>query len=98
MTDTTISASEARRAFGKVLDRVSAGGESIVIERRGEPVAAVASIGDYRQWQSQREAARARLGAFFETVSERADIPPHEADAFSLEVGSHIRATRKSHQ
>jgi prevent-host-death family protein len=46
MAETTISAFEARRKFGKVLDTVAANGNSVIVERHGEPVAVVISIAE----------------------------------------------------
>ena len=96
MTETTMSASEARRRFGNLLDRVAAEGENFIIERRGEPVAAVISIDAHRQWQSQRDAARARLSEFFETASARANMTPEEADALAGKSVADVRAEQQA--
>jgi prevent-host-death family protein len=98
MVETTISAFDARRKFGKVLDRVAAGGENVVVERHGEPVAVVIPVEAYRQWQSQRDASRARLFETFRDASERANMSPEEADALALEMVAEVRAARRARQ
>ncbi len=42
-----VSALNARANFGNLLDRVSDGGHSVVIEKRGTPKAVLLSIRDY---------------------------------------------------
>lgn len=49
MTEITMSARDARRQFGKVLESVGQRGEEVVVERRGKPVAVFVSISTYRQ-------------------------------------------------
>lgn len=46
-TPVIISALRARATFGKLLDRVSARQESLIIEKRGVPRAVLLSIRDY---------------------------------------------------
>jgi prevent-host-death family protein len=50
-----VSASEARAHFADVLDRVSQGGERIVIERRGKVLGAVVSRQDLEVLEHVRE-------------------------------------------
>jgi prevent-host-death family protein len=50
-----VSASEARAHFADVLDRVSQGGERVVIERRGKLLGAVVSRQDLEVLERVRE-------------------------------------------
>jgi prevent-host-death family protein len=50
-----VSASEARAHFADVLDRVSQGGERVVIERRGKVLGAVVSRRDLEVLERVRE-------------------------------------------
>jgi prevent-host-death family protein len=61
ISEKTIGAFEARRQFGKVLQDVLAKGDKFVVERNGEPIAAVVPIQLYRQWKQRREAFFAQM-------------------------------------
>ena len=82
-----IAAFEARRSFGRVLREVLANGERFIVERHGEPVAAVVPIEVYEQWKAARGAFFARIRA----ASERADMSPNEAEVLADEA---VRAVR----
>ena len=87
----SISAFEAQRCFDGVLKDVLASGESFVVERHGEPVAAVVPIKVYEQWKRGR-------GAFFSRIraaSERADMSPNEAQILAEEAVRGVRSTPK---
>jgi prevent-host-death family protein len=43
----TVSALDARRQFGSLLNDVDARGERVIVTRRGEPVAALVAITVY---------------------------------------------------
>ena len=83
-----IAAFEARRSFGKVLQDVLARGERFVVERHGEPVAAVVPIEVYEQWKRARGAFFARIRA----ASDRSDMPLEEAEALADEAAQAVRA------
>lgn len=94
MAEMTVSAVEARRKFGKVLDSVVAEGDSVIVERHGEPVAVVVPVAAYQQWQ-QREEARKRFFDRMRESAERADLDPEEAEALVAEVVADVRAARR---
>ncbi|MCL5961189.1 MAG: type II toxin-antitoxin system Phd/YefM family antitoxin [Chloroflexi bacterium] len=83
----TIGAFSARRQFGKVLQEVIARGDSYVVERHGEPVAAVVPIEVYEQWKRSRREFFDRLRA----ISERANLPEEEAEKLATEAVKAIR-------
>ena len=56
-----LSAVEARKSFGEVLDGVYYRGDEVVIERAGKPLAVVVPVKLYEQQLEQREAAWDRL-------------------------------------
>ncbi len=58
--ETRLTAFEARRQFGQVLSRISTG-ERLIVERHGQPVAAIVSMEVYAQWLRAREDFMARL-------------------------------------
>ncbi len=85
-----IGAFEARRQLGKILKEVAGKGDRYVVEYHGEPVAAVVPIELYAQWKRARE-------AFFDTLeasSERANVPPAEAEALAHEAVQAVRPAR----
>jgi prevent-host-death family protein len=87
----TIGAVEARRSFGRILDEVAANGDRVVVERNGQPVAAMVPIDIYNQWKRSR-------AEFFERKHQaaiRADMTPTEADQLAADaVAAVVRATR----
>lgn len=54
---TTITASDLQRASGSVLKRVALGGEHLVIERAGYPVAVILSYPEYEALMRERTLA-----------------------------------------
>lgn len=83
----TVPAFEARRRFGRLLQDVLARGDRFVVERHGQPVAAVVPIEVYEQWQKARQTLLSRIRA----ASERASLSPEEADELAAEA---VRAVR----
>ena len=87
----TVGAFEARRSFGRILQDVAAKGEKIVVERHGEPIAALVPIHIYEQWKRRRD-------AFFDQIDEvakRANLSAEDADELVQEA---IQKTRSSRQ
>jgi prevent-host-death family protein len=82
-----IPAFEARRQFGKLLQNVTVKGDTYVVERHGEPVAAMVPIEVYEQWKQQRSDFFAR----WRQAAERADLAPEEADALAREAVQAVR-------
>lgn len=87
-----IAAFEARRQFGKVLNDVSAKGDKFVVERHGEPIAALVPIEVYDQWKRQREEFFDR----WEAVARRVDLPEEEAMELARDAVQAVRAARRA--
>lgn len=81
------SASEARRRFGRLLQSIAASGDRCVIERHGEPVAAVVPIAVYEQWKRSRAAFFIR----WRDVAQRSGLKPEEAEDLAHEA---VQASR----
>lgn len=82
-----VAAFDARRQFGRLLGDVIGKHDMFVVERHGQPVAAVVPIEVYEQWKRQRE-------AFFqqwEGIARRVDLPEDEAMQVA---GEAVRAVR----
>jgi len=69
----TISATEARVGFGKLLHDVAEGGESVLVERSGQPQAVVLSVGEYRRLRELEEVRRDRWRKLLDEAIEQVD-------------------------
>jgi len=69
-----ISAVEARKKLGEILESVYYRGDEVVIERAGKPMAVVIPSERYEAMEQSRE----RLFAFIEKVQERNKDVPYE--------------------
>jgi len=49
-----VTATEARVRFGQLLRRVAEGGETVIVERGGEPQAVVIPLAEYRRLSGQQ--------------------------------------------
>lgn len=83
-----IGAFEVRRSFGKILQEVAVKGDLVVVERHGEPIAAVVPIDVYNQWKR----ARADFFERMRRASERASLSPEEADQLAADAVKAVRA------
>ncbi len=63
----TISAMEARKNFGQLLEEAYYRGNVFVIQRAAKPMAALVPVAQYHQWQIERE----RFFALIDQVQER---------------------------
>ncbi len=88
----TIGAFEARRKFGQLLPEVAAKGDKIVVERHGEPVAAVVPIEVYNQWKRERQ----RFFDQMRKISQQANVDEDEAMALALEAQEAVRAAARA--
>jgi len=81
-----IHASEVRNRIGEILARVRYGGELVLVERRGKPVAAILSIEEYhsldeirQQWEALQRRRR------FQTIrASAAENDLSEEETFRL--------------
>lgn len=64
--------------------------DRIVVERHGEPIAAVVPIGVYEQWKR----ARSEFFANARASAARLNLSPEEADALVDEAIAAVRAGR----
>ncbi len=90
----SISAMEARKRFGELLEEVYYRGDEVIIERAGKPMAAIVPVAQYDQWQAQRKTAMARFFALVDQIQEEnKDVPLEEIEAA---VGQAVREVRRS--
>ena len=94
MQKVVIGAWQARRTFGKILDIVGFRGDTVVVEKNGERLAAIVPIQMLDKWEEERT-------SFFDqmrVVSERADVPYEEAQELATEGVQAVRAERQGGQ
>ncbi len=85
----TISALNARRKLGQLLEEVFYQGHHFIIERAGRPMAAVIPISQYRQWRERKE----QFFALIDEARERNKDTP--AEVIEAEVEETVQAVRK---
>lgn len=79
----------ARRKFGQLLEEVYYRGDTIVVERRGRPMAALVPLDLYESLQELREQFFALMEEARET---NRDVKP---EVLEKEIGDAIRAVRQ---
>lgn len=83
----TVRASELQRNFGKVLQDIDERGDKYIIERHGEPIAAMVPMEVYEQWKR----SRSRFFEQLRSAQANADITPEKAAALADEA---VKAAR----
>ena len=86
----TISTLEARRQLGDILNRVALRHDQFIIERKGQPLAAVVPIERLEQMQ---RAAELHLLDVLER--QESQLPQAEADALANEAKHRSRTKRR---
>lgn len=85
----TVTALDARRRLGELLESVYHGGDEVVIERAGKPMAVVIPAERYAAMERSRE----RMFAMMDRVHERnKDVP---LEVIEAEVDEAIAAARR---
>jgi prevent-host-death family protein len=98
----TFSASEAKHHFGEFLRIAREEGE-VIVERDGEPIAALISLAEYRRIKGIVEKARradllAKMRALQErTAAQNTDLTPEQIEEIANEVSRDVtrRIARK---
>jgi len=62
-----VSAMEARKTLGQIMNEVSIRNDEYIIERAGKPLVAVITVAEYERLKQEKESAREK---FFETVDK----------------------------
>jgi len=84
----TLSITEVRKEFSRIVEQVQYRGDSYIIERHGTPAAAMVPLEVYEDWKRQRE-------AFFDLLrqmQEEADLSPAEADRLAADAIAAVRS------
>lgn len=84
----TLSALEARKRLGEILESVYYRGDEVVIERAGKPMAVVIPVERYQSMERNRE----RMFELVEQAQERSRGVPYEV--IEQEVAAAVREVR----
>jgi len=91
----TISAVEARKRLGEILESVYYRGDEVVIERAGKPMAVVIPSSRYEVIERQRK----RLLDMIEEVHERnKNVPPEVLEREIEQAIQEVRAERRARE
>ncbi len=85
----TLSALEARKRLGEILESVYYRGDEVVIERAGKPMAVVIPVERYQSMERNRE----RMFELVERAQEQSRGVPYEV--IEQEVSAAVREVRK---
>lgn len=80
-----VSAAQAKAQFSALVAEVAFGGQHVVIERRGKPLAALVSVSDLEQLEQGRAASAQPRGALA-LVGAWREVPDEELDALVAEI------------
>jgi prevent-host-death family protein len=83
----TVSASEAKNNLGTLISWVRKDDESVIVENRGAPAAAIISIAEYEKLQVLKEKAR-REEALAELRKLRAELEERQKDMTEEEANA----------
>lgn len=96
-TSVFIPAIEARRRFGELLDKTYYRGESFIVERAGEPKAAIVPIREYEELQRQKKMAKEQFWAMTQEMRKRTiQYDAQEIQAAIDEAIDAVRQTKNS--
>ncbi|MDZ7695940.1 MAG: hypothetical protein U5R49_03095 [Deltaproteobacteria bacterium] len=89
----TVTAIEARKAFGTIMNAVSFGNDQYIVERKGVPMVAIISVKRLEQMDRARQ-------RFFKNMSKISDAfakeDPEELDAMIGEAAQAAKALERS--
>jgi len=88
----TVSAVQARKQLGELLDKAYYRNESFVVERAGEAKAAIVPIREYKQMQRRKAKAKKRFFAMTDAI--RKQTSKHSPEVMQAAIDEAIRATR----
>jgi prevent-host-death family protein len=92
----TISAYDARRKFGQLLEETFYQKDHFVVERSGKPMAVIVPIDDYHKWQ---RLSKERVFVLLEEVWARTqDVPEAELEADIEQALSMLRQELRDEQ
>lgn len=89
----TISAVEARKRFGELLESVYHGDDEVVIQRAGKPMAVVVPMAVYESWEENR---RELFRMIREVQQLNKDVPYEVIEQEVNDAVKEVRGTRRA--
>lgn len=86
-----MGAREARQKFSELLGRVYYGGETVILESSGKPMAAVIPLATYEKLMEERDA---QFQAFQDSIQNRPAFSEEEVEADIAEAIAEVRGKR----
>jgi prevent-host-death family protein len=86
-----MGAREARQKFSELLGRVHYGGDTVILESSGKPMAAVIPLAAYEKMMAEREA---KFDAFQQSIQDRPRFSEEEVEADIAEAIAIVRGKR----
>ena len=83
-----MGAREARQKFSELLGRVHYGGETVILESSGKPMAAVIPLATYEKLMEERDAQFAIIDKI------RNSVPDYPEDEVEADIAEAVRAVR----
>ncbi|MBF0464802.1 MAG: type II toxin-antitoxin system Phd/YefM family antitoxin [Nitrospirae bacterium] len=89
----TISAIEARRQFGQIMNEVSLKEDDYIIERAGKPLVAIVPLKKYEWMKQEKERARDKFFKWVDEIRETTkDVDP---EILEHEIAEAVEAVKK---
>lgn len=86
----TVEIAEMGQSFGQLLQGVEVKGDKLVVERNGQPIAAIVPLEIYEDWK-RRQSFFSKL----RDIQDRINYTPEEADSIAQEAVQAIRETAR---
>jgi len=87
-TEKIISARHVQRCWSRLLHNVAAKGTTYIVTKKGEPVAAVVPMTDYKQWKENRPT----LFDSMHMAQQRSSLTSQQGEALAQEAVEVVRA------
>jgi prevent-host-death family protein len=82
-----VSAAQAKAHFATLVGEVAFGGQCVIIERRGKPLAALVSLADFERLEQEHATSARPIGALA-LVGAWRDVLDEELDTLVLDIYS----------
>ena len=97
-TETTVQLTDTERRLSDVVNHVTVGETRVIVEKDGEPVAAIISVEEYRRLKEQDARREARFAAMSSISQAFADVPVDELERRAEQALADSRAEMRAEQ
>lgn len=92
MATKTISAWEARRNFGKMMDEVARTNQTVIVESHGEPKVAIVPVSQAEAWERESD----EFFRIMDLAASNSGLTEDEAMELANEIIAEYRAERRA--